>query len=90
MPHTKLQDIPTKQNTAVEPEQVVFYPKFAQPKALGEVFGISTSTVRRYLKQWEDDNKGVQDLYFYLSPTLKVINIQKFEEYFKKCNKEWL
>lgn len=50
MPHTKLQDLPTKQNTALEEKQIVFPVKYAKPKLICEIFNVSYSTFYRLLK----------------------------------------
>ncbi|ERS93592.1 hypothetical protein [Staphylococcus simulans] len=90
MPRTKLQQLPTKENVALEPEQVVFKPMFARPKAISEMFGISSSTTRRIILEYEKDHKGVENMFYSLSSTLTVINIEKFEEYLSKRHKEWM
>ncbi|HCA7424835.1 TPA: helix-turn-helix domain-containing protein [Staphylococcus pseudintermedius] len=90
MPRTKLQQLPTKENVAVEPEQVVFKPLFAKSKAISEIFGISSSTTRRIILEYEKDHKGVENMFYSLSSTLTVINIKKFEEYLSKRHKEWM
>ncbi|WP_057510580.1 hypothetical protein [Staphylococcus simulans] len=90
MPRTKLQQLPTKENVALEPEQVVFKPLFARPKAISEMFGISSSTTRRIILEYEKDHKGVENMFYSLSSTLTVINIEKFEEYLSKRHKEWM
>ncbi|MEJ7448195.1 helix-turn-helix domain-containing protein, partial [Staphylococcus epidermidis] len=64
MSRTKLQDIPTKENTITEPKQVVVKPMFAKPNTLACIFGISYSSVNRILKEWEKDSKGIDDLYY--------------------------
>ena len=51
MPRTKLQDLPTKENTITEPKQVVVKPMFAKPNTLASIFGISYSSVNRILKR---------------------------------------
>lgn len=51
MSRTKLQGLPTKENTITEPKQVVVNPLFAKPSALSEIFGISYSSTRRILKE---------------------------------------
>ena len=87
MTRTKLQDLPTKENTVTEPKQVVVNPLFAKPNTLASIFGISYSSVNRILKEWEKDSKGVDDLYYSLSSTMTVISIPRFEEYMKKRHK---
>ena len=81
MPRTKLQDIPSEENVITEPKQVVVNPLFAKPSALSEIFGISYSSTRRILIEWEKDHKGIDDLYYSLSSTMTVISIPRFEEY---------
>ncbi|KTW18440.1 helix-turn-helix domain-containing protein [Staphylococcus warneri] len=90
MTYTRLQDLPTKENTITEPKQVVVKPMFAKPNTLASIFGISYSSVNRILKEWEKDSKGVDDLYYSLSSTMTVISISRFEEYMKKRHKSWM
>ena len=89
MPRTKLQDFPSKENTVIEPKQVVVKPIMAKPNAIAKLFGISYSSVNRILKEYKD-NKGVEDLYFSLSSTMTVISIDGFREYLSKRHKGWL
>lgn len=86
----KLNEEPTKENTVTESNQVVVKPMFAKPHALASIFGVSYSSVRRILLEWEKDSKGIDDLYYSLSSTMTVISIQRFEEYMKKRHKGWL
>ncbi len=90
MPRTNICSLPTKQNVVVEPAQVIFKPMYAKPKALANLFGVSYSTVNRILKEYDKNNKGVQNLYFSLSSTLIVISIEGFTEYLSRRHKEWL
>ena len=90
MTRTKLQDLPTKENTVTEPKQVVVNPLFAKLNTLASIFGISYSSVNRILKEWEKDSKGIDDLYYSLSSTMTVISISRFEEYMKKRHKKWM
>lgn len=90
MPHVKLQDLPSKENVVTEPTQVVVKPIMAKPNAIAKLFGISYSSVYRILKEYEKDNKGIDDLYYSLSSTMTVISIPRFEEYMKKRHKKWM
>ena len=90
MTRTKLQDIPSEENVITEPKQVVVNPLFAKPSALSEIFGISYSSTRRILIEWEKDHKGIDDLYYSLSSAMTVISIPRFEEYMKKRHKDWM
>lgn len=90
MPRTKLQDIPSEENVITDPKQVVVKPLFAKPSVLSEIFGISYSSTRRILIEWEKDSKGVDDLYCSLSSTMIVVSIPRFEEYMKARHKKWM
>lgn len=90
MTHTKLQELPTKENVVTEPKQVIVKPIMAKPNAIAKLFGISYSSVNRILKEYDKDNKGVEDLYFSLSSTMTVISIDGFKEYLSKRHKGWL
>ncbi|EJX19119.1 hypothetical protein SOJ_00580 [Staphylococcus sp. OJ82] len=76
---------PNIANTVNERENVTFKPLYARPTALSEVMGISFSTVRRVLLEYEaDSDTNVEDLYIYVTETLKVVDIQKFVDYLKE------
>lgn len=90
MPRTKLQDIPTKQNTALEEKQIVFPVKYAKPKLISEIFNISYSTFYRLLKSYEGDNLGIEDMYIDISSTLTLVNVEQFENYLKAKHKKYL
>lgn len=90
MPRTKLQDIPTKQNTALEEKQIVFPVKYVKPKLISEIFNISYSTFYRLLKSYEDDNLGIEDMYIDISSTLTLVNVEQFENYLKAKHKKYL
>ncbi|EHR80096.1 helix-turn-helix domain-containing protein [Staphylococcus epidermidis] len=90
MAHVKLQDLPTKENVVTEPKQVLVKPIMAKPNAIAKLFGISYSSVNRILKEYDKDNKGIDDLYYSLSSTMTVISITRFEEYMKQRHKKWL
>ena len=44
-----------------EPKQVVVKPIMAKPNAIAKLFGVSYSSVNRILKEYDKDNKGVED-----------------------------
>ena len=87
MPYVNLQNLPTKENVVTEPNQVVVKPIMAKPNAIAKLFGISYSSVNRILKEYDKDNKGIDDLYYSLSSTMTVISIPRFEEYMKQDRK---
>lgn len=90
MPRTNLQDLPTKENTALDQEQIVFPIKYAKPKLLGEIFNCSYSTIRRLLISYDEDDLGIQNLYMDISSTLTLVNVEKFEQFLQKKHKKYL
>lgn len=90
MSRMKLQDLPTKQNTALEKEQVVFPVKYAKPKLLSELFNCSYSTIRRLLISYDEDNLGVENMYLDISSTLTLVNVEKFERFLQRKHKKYL
>ncbi|MEB8067477.1 helix-turn-helix domain-containing protein [Mammaliicoccus fleurettii] len=90
MPKTKLQHLPTRDNVITDDVKVITKPLYATPKRIGELFGISRSTVSRILNQYDLNNQGVEDLYFSLSATLTVVDIDAFRKYLKARNKKHL
>ncbi|WP_204195198.1 helix-turn-helix domain-containing protein [Staphylococcus sp. GFQ9D221P] len=86
----KLNEEPTKENTAMDEKQIVFPVKYAKPKLLGDIFNVSYSTINRLLKDYDQDDLGITDLYYSISSTLIVINVEKFDEYLSKRHKKWL
>lgn len=90
MPYVNLQNLPTKENVVTEPNQVVVKPIMAKPNAIAKLFGISYSSVNRILKEYDKDNKGIDDLYYSLSSTMTVISNPRFEEYMKQRHKDWM
>lgn len=90
MPRIKLQDLPTKENTALEKGQIVFPIKYAKPKLLGEIFNCSYSTIRRLLISYDGDNLGIDNLYVDISSTLTLVNVKKFEQFLQKKHKKYL
>ncbi|MCD8899430.1 helix-turn-helix domain-containing protein [Staphylococcus gallinarum] len=86
----KLQEEPTKENTVMDEKQIVFPVKYAKPKLLGDIFNVSYSTINRLLKDYDQDSLGIKDLYYSISSTLILINVEKFDEYLAKRHKKWL
>lgn len=82
--------IPTKQNSVELEGQVVFYPLYGKPTTIAKVFDVGKSTVYRWLREYDEDNLGVKDLYLNLSSSMTRIDIEKMREYLKLKNKKWL
>lgn len=90
MNRTKLENLPTKQNTALEQEQIVFPVKYAKPKLLSQIFNCSYSTIRRLLISYDNDNLGIENLYMDISSTLTLVNVEKFEQFLQRKHKKYL
>lgn len=86
----KLNEEASKESTVLEPKQVVVNPIYCTPKSIGGLFGFSRSTTSRLLNEYKEDDRGVKDMYLSLSSTLVVIKIEKFEEWLKLKNGEWM
>lgn len=80
---------PTKINTFIGEEKFVEQ-VYAKPNQLHKLFGIGRSTVYKLLKEYDEDNKGVKELYVSLSATLTLVDIQKFKQYLNRRHKEWM
>lgn len=86
----KLIEEATKENTVLESRQVLVNPINCTPKSIGDLFGFSRSTTSRLLNEYKENDRGIKDMYLSLSSTLVVIKIEKFEEWLKSKNGEWL
>lgn len=69
-----------KGNTITETTQVIVNTIYCAPKAIGELFGYSRSTISRLFNKYIENDRGVEDLYLNLDSTLVVIKIAKYEE----------
>ncbi|MDG0819877.1 helix-turn-helix domain-containing protein [Staphylococcus equorum] len=83
-------EIPTKQNVVEDESQVVFYPLYGKPLTIAKIFDVGKSTVYRWLRDYDEDDLGVKDLYLDLSANMTRIDIEKLREYLKLRNKKWL
>lgn len=80
---------PNEMNTLTGGEKFVEQ-LYAKPNQLHKLFGIGRSTVYKLLKDYNEDNKGVKELYVSLSATLTLVDIQKFKQYLNRRHKEWM
>lgn len=87
---TNVKTIPTKENTVINEEQIIFKPLYAKAPFLAKMFGMSRSTVDRILKRWEKEPNGIDEMYISLSETLKLVDIEQFRGYLKTLNKKWM
>ncbi|MGV2875339.1 helix-turn-helix domain-containing protein [Macrococcus capreoli] len=74
----KVQELPKRENVALKDDVITYEPKYAQPQALAKIVGVSRTTIFRLLKSYHENNCNIENLEISLSPTLKVINIEKF------------
>ncbi|WP_239727998.1 MULTISPECIES: helix-turn-helix domain-containing protein [unclassified Mammaliicoccus] len=87
---TNVKTIPTKENTVINEEQIIFKPLYAKAPILANMFGMSRSTVDRILKRWEKEPNGIDEMYISISETLKLVDIEQFRGYLKTLNKKWM
>ncbi len=87
---TNVKTIPTKENTVINGEQIIFKPQYAKAPLLAKMFGMSRFTVDRILKRWEKEPNGIDEMYISVSETLKLVDIEQFRGYLKTLNKKWM
>ena len=80
---------PNKWNTLTGEEKFVEQ-VYAKPAQLHKLCGVGRSTVYKLLKEYDEDDKDVKELYVSLSPTLTLVDIQKFKQYLNRRHKEWI
>ncbi|WP_239706166.1 MULTISPECIES: helix-turn-helix domain-containing protein [unclassified Mammaliicoccus] len=85
----KLITPPNQSNTLTGEEKFVEQ-VYAKPAHLHKLCGIGRSTVYKLLKEYDEDDKGVKELYVSLSPTLTLVDIQKFKQYLNQRHKKWM
>lgn len=83
-------EIPTKQNTVTNDEQIKVKPIYAKVPQLAKLCGLSKSSIYRILDRWEDEPNGIEDMFVSISATLKVVEIEKFKDYLRSINKKWM
>ena len=79
----------TPHNTVMEESQVVYNPVYCQVPAAAKLFNVSKSTIYKWLRQYDEDSKGVEWLYVDYSSTLTLINIEKLEQFLKQFHKKY-
>lgn len=78
-----------RHNTVMEESQIVFQPVYCQVPAAAKLFNVSKSTVYKWLRQYDDNNNGVEGLYVDYSSTLTLINIEKLEQFLQTFHKKY-
>lgn len=87
---SKVEELPKRENVALKDDVITYEPKYAQPAALARIVGVSRTTIFRLLKSYQDNNYGIENLEISLSPTLKVVNIEKFIAFMQKKHNKHL
>ena len=79
---------PTKENTVPRTAVIVISPLYAQPHQLGELFGMSRTTVWRFITEMEalEEYKKAS---ISLNKRLKLINIKAFEKFLHSQHNQW-
>ncbi|MDO5375725.1 MAG: helix-turn-helix domain-containing protein [Staphylococcus rostri] len=85
----KIIEIPNESNVLLD-EKVYVKKLYAKATRIHELFSVSRSTIYKWLKAYEEDNLGVENLYIDLSANMTLVNIEKLEEYLRKRHKKWM
>ncbi|MDK9870813.1 hypothetical protein ACP3TN_04980 [Staphylococcus sp. IPLA37011] len=81
MNNQALNIVPTRENTVISDEQVaIIEPKFARPKPLAHIYGLSPSTTNKYIREAEE-NKHYQHIVFRPSPWIIIVDIKGFKNF---------
>ena len=87
---SEVTEIPTKTNTVTDPTQIVVSPLYCKVSALPKLIGISKSSIYRILKEYDEEQNGIENMYVSLSATLTIVDIKKFQAYLNTRHKTWL
>lgn len=80
---------PTHGNTVMNTDQIVTAPLFINKTAAAEMFGISKSTVYKWLTEAEESGEW-PGLSIRPSATITLIHVATMEEFLKSKNKSFL
>lgn len=81
--------LPSAANTVPNTAQILVNPLWAQPHQLGEIFGMSRTTVWRFITEMEA-RKEYKKASISLNKRLKLINIKVFEQFLLAQHNQWL
>ncbi|TDL33499.1 helix-turn-helix domain-containing protein [Macrococcoides bohemicum] len=84
----KLEEVPTRQNSILDPDKVVVMPRFADYNVIARMYCMSPSTVRRLVERAVND--GYDDLRIRVSATKVLIKITEFERFLKDIDSKYL
>lgn len=76
-------------NVVLNNSLIVTEPLYAQPHALGKIFGLSRTTVWRFITEMESCAE-YKNASISLNNRLKLIKIKDFEKFLQSQHKQWL
>ncbi|MBA8761748.1 helix-turn-helix domain-containing protein [Staphylococcus coagulans] len=85
----KVIEMPNPDNTYIGEEKFV-KKLYAKATHVHVLFDVSRSTVYKWLREYDEDNLGIEDLYIDYSANMTLINIAKLEEYLLARHKKWM
>lgn len=86
---SNIHNLPTRDNTVMKAEQVNTRPVFINKTAAAELFGVSKSTIYRWMQEVESDPKW-KNLSIRPSATVTLIHVETMEEFLRSKDKSFL
>lgn len=86
---SKMMNIPHRDNTVMKPEHIITKPVFINKTAAAELFGVSKSTIYRWMQEVESDPKW-KNLSIRPSATVTLIHVETMEEFLRSKDKSFL
>lgn len=80
---------PTTENTIIGEEKFV-KKLYAKATHVHEIFDVGQTTVYKWLREYDKDNLGVENLYIDYSASMTLINIAKLEDWLLARSKKWM
>lgn len=86
---SNIHNLPTRDNTVMKPEHIIAKPVFINKTAAAELFGVSKSTIYRWMQEVESDPKW-KNLSIRPSATVTLIHVETMEEFLRSKDKSFL
>ncbi|PTE43393.1 helix-turn-helix domain-containing protein [Staphylococcus equorum] len=80
---------PNPENTLIGEEKFV-KKLYAKATHIHTMFDVSRSTVYKWLREYDQDDLGIKNLYIDYSASMTLINIAKLENYLIERHKKWM